>query len=246
MIRILVVDDGCLIQEGIKAILKDEPNLEIVGIASDGLEAIAKTDELQPDIVLLDIEMPIIDGITVTKYINKFLPAVKVIILSSHDEESYISRALEAGAASYLLKQSLVEDLKQAIYSLSRGYSYIEIKLLNQALNQIRANNIVNSHSKTAQNPKYRQQIQINAIDTTGDRFLSEHDRTYTTGIYKANLLPIFKASSAIEIKTAEDLCANLREISTAKPNQHQRINPKLLWTTIAIASFIISILIFK
>ncbi|MEM6611573.1 MAG: response regulator transcription factor [Cyanobacteria bacterium P01_C01_bin.72] len=130
MIKILLADDQCLMLEGIKAILKHEPEIEIVGTAQDGQSAIAQVIKLRPDLVLIDIEMPRMNGIVATKYICENMPDTRVIVLTSHKKQSYLTQALQAGASGYLLKDTLVEDLKQAIHSLGRGYSYIEAKLL--------------------------------------------------------------------------------------------------------------------
>lgn len=162
MIKIFLVDDQRLILEGIKAILKNEPNIEIVGSAQNGQSAIVQVLKLEPDIVLIDIEMPKMNGIVVTKYICQYLPNTRVIVLTGNKSQEYFTRAFQAGASSYITKDSLVEDLQRAIYSLSRGYTYIDTKLLNQAVNKI---NVI-QHNNTIQRrniyvKKYRRNIYI-------------------------------------------------------------------------------------
>ncbi|MEL6438441.1 MAG: response regulator transcription factor [Cyanobacteria bacterium J06621_8] len=130
MIRILIVDDQNLIQQGIKSLLEKDPAIEVIGTVRDGRSAIKQIGILQPDIVLLDIEMPGMDGITATKHISRLSPAVKIIILTSHDDKKYLAQALMAGAKSYILKNSLTKDLRQAILSVYAGYSHIESRLL--------------------------------------------------------------------------------------------------------------------
>ncbi len=252
-IRILLADDQYLVQEGIKSVLKDETKIEIVGTAKNGVQAIALAKKLQPNIILLDIEMPKINGIEVAKYIDELLPSTKIIMLSSHNNQKYIAQSLQAGASSYLLKESFVEDLKQAIYSLSRGYSYIESKLLNQAIDKIEANNIVDSRNKTANIKKYRKCIYIPAKASLDDR----HSATETfakpnlsKGIDKASLAPIFDLSFFDEIETADDLTASLQKISAYKTNhkntaRRSLYGKKLAIWIFAIASFILSIIIF-
>lgn len=251
-IKIFLVDDQYLMQEGIKAILKDEAAIEIVGTAKDGQEAIALLTKIQPDMVLLDMEMPKLNGIAVTKYIKQNFPHIKVIILSGHGNQDYISQALSAGAASYVLKDSLVEDLKLAIYSLSRGYSYMEAKLLNRAVNRLKANNIVNSQPKTGSKPKYRQHSQRiynrNCHTTFGSSSVSFPTNTKSTtpsdGITGKSLAPIFESSE--EIQTPEQLVSSLK-VRPQYPgvnNHRQRKQKKLLWLLLAIASCGIVILI--
>lgn len=130
MIRILLVDDQNLVQQGIKSLLDQDSDLKVIGTVKDGRSAIKQIDVLRPDIVLLDIEMPGMDGITATKYISRLSPDTKVIVLSSHEDKKYLTQALMAGAKAYILKSSLLKDLKQAILAVNCGYSHIESRLL--------------------------------------------------------------------------------------------------------------------
>ena len=260
-IKIFLVDDQCLMQEGIKAILKDESEINIVGTAKDGQEAIALVQKLQPDIVLLDIEMPKINGIAVTKYIDRFLPNTQVIILSGHGSQAYVRRALEAGAVSYVLKDSLAEDLKQAIYSLQRGYAYMEAKLLNRALNKFRnrdraEEDVVHSSKKTTYIQRYRKHIYIpsslrNCQYPQNESLVDKQTSSKKThpGINKSSLAPILEASSPDEIQTASELSANLKTLSSLaapkKKNQKQ-LRQRIIWLILAIASFILTIAIFQ
>ena len=130
MIRILIVDDQNLVQQGIKSLLDRDLDFKVIGTVRDGQNAVKQIAQIHPDIVLLDIEMPGMNGITVTKYINRVSPKTKVIILSSHEEKKYVTQALMAGAKGYLLKSSLMNDLKQAILAVNNGYSQIDSRLL--------------------------------------------------------------------------------------------------------------------
>ena len=130
-IEILLADDQFLILESIKAILESEPKIKVVGTAQDGKTAIALAKELRPDILLIDIEMPQMNGILATKYICKYLPNTKVIVLTSHKDQDYIADALLAGASGYLWKGNLIKDLKQEIYAFGKGYSGVKAKLLS-------------------------------------------------------------------------------------------------------------------
>ena len=136
MIRILIVDDLSIVREGIQAILESRPELKIVGTAQDGKSAIKQAAVLQPDVVIVDIEMPVMDGIVATQKICQQFPEIKVLILSSHENCQYILEALQAGASGYLLKSTLAENLEQAIWSVYRGYSQIESKLLRELLSK--------------------------------------------------------------------------------------------------------------
>jgi HlyD family secretion protein len=134
MIRILLVDDQFIIRQGLQAILQSKPQLKVVGTANDGNSAIAQTQTLRPDVVLMDIEMPDMDGITTTHKICQQFPETKVLVLSSHENKTYVVQALKAGAEGYLLKDTLADGLEQAIWSVYRGHLQIESKLLRELL----------------------------------------------------------------------------------------------------------------
>ena len=137
MIRILVVDDRNIVRQGIQAILETKPDLKVVGTADDGKSAIEKAVALQPNVVIMDLEMPNMDGITATRKICQQLPEIKVLILSSHEDRENIVQALRVGADGYLLKSTLVENLERAIWSIYRGHSEIESRLLKKVLSSV-------------------------------------------------------------------------------------------------------------
>ena len=131
MIRTLLVDDQKTFREFLKVSLESTPDIEVVGTASDGHTAIEQVEILQPDVVLMDAEMPDLNGVTATQIICKRFPKVKVIILSMHDSDSYAIKAFQAGAMGYLLKNTPPHDLKQTIRLVHRGYAQIAPGLLN-------------------------------------------------------------------------------------------------------------------
>jgi HlyD family secretion protein len=122
MIRVLLVDDQSTIRRALKLSLASQSEIEIVGDATDGKTAIEVIKKLDPDVALVDIEMPGMDGLTTTKIINQNFSRTKVLILSNHDKQHYIHSALEAGAKGYLLKTTSVLELVNAIHSVNKGY----------------------------------------------------------------------------------------------------------------------------
>ena len=124
-IRILVVDDQKMIREGLKALIKTEMDLEVVDTAENGEDAIKKVETLQPDIVLMDMEMPGMDGMSATRAICQQFKDVRVLVLSTYDRQEYVSRSLGAGAMGYLLKGTPAKELTDAIRSVHRGYAQI-------------------------------------------------------------------------------------------------------------------------
>jgi DNA-binding NarL/FixJ family response regulator len=125
MIRLLLVDDENLIRRGLKALLKLEADLEIVGEAENGTDAIAQVEKLQPDVVLMDIRMPIMDGVAATRQICQQFSTTKIIILTTFADEDYVAQALRYGAAGYLLKDTPSEELAQAIRMVYKGYTQL-------------------------------------------------------------------------------------------------------------------------
>lgn len=124
-IRILIADDHGLMRAGLRAMLEDEPNMQVVGEASNSEEALRLAGQLLPDILLLDIGMPGGDGIETTRRLKKMAPQVQVLILTVHEEESLLREAIQAGASGYVIKRAVEEDLIAAITAVSRGDMYI-------------------------------------------------------------------------------------------------------------------------
>ena len=121
IIRILLADDHSLVRKGLRLLLERAPGLEVAGEAADGREAVHLAETLGPDIVIMDIAMPQWNGIDATARIVKQNPRIGVIILSMHSDESYLMRALTAGAKGYLLKDSAEEDLLRAVQAVAQG-----------------------------------------------------------------------------------------------------------------------------
>lgn len=133
-ICILVVDDHPVVRDGIQAMLSGEPGIEVVGAAGNAEEALAKVAELKPDVVLMDIRMPGINGIEATHRIKSGHPGVAVIVLTMYDSEMYVVEALRAGAAGYLVKDASKELLCNTIKAVVSGGTMVRSGLLSQAL----------------------------------------------------------------------------------------------------------------
>ncbi|NJK55436.1 MAG: response regulator transcription factor [Pleurocapsa sp. SU_5_0] len=126
MITVLLVDDQTLLCEILKTWLDVEKDINVLGVAHNGREAIAKVEELQPDIVLMDIDMPQMDGLQATKIISQRFPKVRVIFLSGHDEDVYLGKSLRSGAKGYLLKNTRAEELVKKIRSVYTNVNLLE------------------------------------------------------------------------------------------------------------------------
>lgn len=124
-IRILIADDQGLLRAGLRALLSSETDLEVVGEAGNGEEAVRSAKELSPDVALIDIAMPDLDGIEVTRRLKKILPEVKALIITVHEDESLLQEAIKAGAAGYIVKRAVESELIDAIRAVQRGDIYI-------------------------------------------------------------------------------------------------------------------------
>lgn len=125
MIRILLADDQPLFRQGLASLLALEDDLEVVGEANHGEEAIALTAQLQPDLVLMDVRMPVCDGVQATQAIHARYPWIRILVLTTFDDDEYVFQSLQAGALGYLLKSTPAREVAAAIRNLHRGYSQL-------------------------------------------------------------------------------------------------------------------------
>src|SRR5207237_269817 len=128
-IRILLADDHTVVRDGLRALLERQPDMLVVGEAADGRDSVRLAEEQSPDVVVMDIAMPNMNGIEATRRILAANPATGVVILSMHQDESYVLRSLKAGAKGYLLKDSLRSDVIEAIRSVAQGRSFLTRKV---------------------------------------------------------------------------------------------------------------------
>ncbi len=137
MINLLLVDDQSLICQGLAAVLNQEADLQVVGAAENGQAAIDQVKSLQPDVVLMDIRMPVMTGIEATRLIAEQFPNVKVLMLSTFDEDRDIAQSVRAGAKGYLLKDMPAQELAEAIRLVHRGYSQMAPGLIEKLVTSV-------------------------------------------------------------------------------------------------------------
>ena len=135
-ITVLICDDHAMFREGVKTILSAQPDIEVVGEAADGKEAVEQAIRLYPHVVLLDISMPLLKGFDAVRRIRKARPDVKVLILTIYDDEDMVARCLDAGAAGYVLKDSPPLQLVYAIQTVYRGEQFLSPKVLTGVVRQ--------------------------------------------------------------------------------------------------------------
>ncbi len=136
MIKIMLVDDHSLFREGLRQLLEAERDLQVVGEAGDGLEAQRLIAELQPQVVLMDIHLPITDGVSVTREIVRQWPEIGVVVLTMHHEDGYVFQAIRAGARGYLLKSSKAADVAAAVRAVATGASLLDPVMAGKLLTE--------------------------------------------------------------------------------------------------------------
>ncbi len=146
--RILIVEDHTLLREGLSTMIASDPEFEIVGGAENGLDAVRQTFSLKPDLILMDINMPVMNGSEALKEIKKRNPAMRVMMLTAHKAEEYIRDCLQAGADGYVLKHATRDELMTAIHKVLRGKTYLSQEVSEQIVSGYKGNN--NSPSQSA------------------------------------------------------------------------------------------------
>jgi DNA-binding NarL/FixJ family response regulator len=151
VIRVLIADDQALFRRGLFVVLGTEDDIEVIAEAEDGQEAITKSEELAPDVVLMDVRMPRVNGIEAARQIRDMLPSTKILMLTVSDEEDDLYEAVKAGANGYLLKEISVEEVASAIHSVMQGQSLISPSMASKLLNEF--NSLAKSVAEREQFP---------------------------------------------------------------------------------------------
>ncbi|HJQ90721.1 MAG TPA: response regulator transcription factor [Acidimicrobiia bacterium] len=138
-IRLIIADDHPVVREGLRAVLDSEPDVEVVGEAGGGSEVLELVDSLDPDLVLMDLQMPDLDGVAATRRLRRDHDGVEVLILTTYDTDADITRAVAAGATGYLLKDASRQELMQAIRLAAQGKSVLSPRVASRVLGRMRA-----------------------------------------------------------------------------------------------------------
>jgi DNA-binding NarL/FixJ family response regulator len=165
-IRILLVDDQVIIRQGLMSLLEAKPDLHVVGEAANGQQAIAHLQQVyqtpqQPDVVLMDIRMPVMDGVAATEQISKLFPSIHVLVLTTFDDDEYVSQAMRVGAEGYLLKDTPSDELAIAIRSVYRGYTHLGPGLFAKAIAPPSRSSATLSPEIAALSPREREVLQL-------------------------------------------------------------------------------------
>jgi two-component system, NarL family, response regulator NreC len=202
-LRLVLADDHNMMRSGLRLLLEREAGFSVVGEASDGREAIEITDAQTPDVVVMDVAMPNLNGIEAARRVTTSHPDTSVIILSMHSDESYVLRALNAGARGYLLKDSAESDLIAAVYAVSEGKAFfspaISKLLVEDYVRQLRQRGVEDSYELLT--PRERELLQLLAEGKTTKEIASALNLSpHTVETHRANVLRKLNLNSLPEL----------------------------------------------
>ena len=204
-IRILIVDDHNVIRVGLRTILKAEPDLEVVGEAADGREALRLAAELRPDVALVDISMPYPagGGIETTRLLRDMLPDIRVLILTVHEDEGLLHEAIQAGAVGYIVKRAAESELVNAVQAVWRGDLYIHPAMTRALLKDVVAPPVANQAALESLTPRELEILRLLAKGYTNRQIaeaLSISARTVEG--HRANVMSKLDLHSRVELTT--------------------------------------------
>jgi two-component system, NarL family, response regulator NreC len=201
--RILLADDHDIVRKGLRFLLERQPGLDVVGEAKDGREAVRLAEELDANLVIMDIAMPLLNGIEATAQIHKRDARIGVIILSMHSDETYLVRALTAGAKGYLLKESTEWDLIRAVQAVSQGKPYfspqIAQTLLEEYMRQLQQRGLKDSYDLLTEREKEILQLLAEGKSNKEAAVLLDLS-VYTVETHRSNLMQKLNLHSTAEL----------------------------------------------
>ncbi|QOY88797.1 response regulator [Paludibaculum fermentans] len=203
MIRIILADDHAVMRRGLRLVLEEHKDFQVIGEASDGREAVALVEELKPDLVVLDITMPNMNGIEAARQISEKQAGVSIVVLSMHSDESYVLRALKAGARGYLLKESAESDFILAIRSVSAGKAFfspaVSRLLVEDYVRQLQDKDIEDSYELLTQ--RERELLQLIAEGKSNKDVANMLNLSlYTVETHRGNLMEKLNLHSVPEL----------------------------------------------
>jgi two-component system, NarL family, response regulator NreC len=198
-----LADDHTVVRAGLRTLLERQPGLEVVGEAEDGRQTVELACAHVPDVVVMDIAMPILNGVEATRRLIRQQPTISVVILSMYSDESYVMRALEAGARAYLLKDSAVTDLIRAIEAVSQGKSFFSPKisriLAEEYVRALRQKGVADSYELLT--PREREILQLLAEGKTNKEVATSLNiSVYTAETHRGNILQKLNLHSSAEL----------------------------------------------
>ena len=162
-IKILLVEDHTIVRQGLRSLLEQNSGMEVIGEAENGKEAVHKAENLKPDIVLMDVSMPLLNGIEATRQIKKHWPEIKVLILTMHTTEEYIFQILRAGASGYIVKKAAHQELITAIHAVNKGNKFLSPSISKKVIEEyiLKAGKMIEQDSFERLTAREREVLQL-------------------------------------------------------------------------------------
>lgn len=200
-LRILIAEDHATVREGIKLLVDAQPDMEVIGEADNGDDAVAEAMRLKPDIVLMDISMPKMNGLRATKKLRKFSSAIKILTLTRHSDDGYIQQLITAGANGYVLKQSAPSDLINAIRVVADGKAYLDPALTNKVMGGYARSSSLRGENKNQISDRESEVLRLIALGYSNKEIGVNLDLSVKTiEVHKANAMRKLGISSRIDI----------------------------------------------
>jgi two-component system response regulator NreC len=202
MIRILIADDHAIVRAGLRALIQSESAMmELVGEATGGYETIELVEKVQPNVLVLDLSMPDLDGIAVTKKIAPQFPSLKILMLTLHEDEALLRAALKAGASGYILKRAAETELISAIHTILRGDLYVDPSLVRKLLSDESSAAVVQSQSTETLTPRETEVLKLIVQGYTNRQIGEELNISVRTAeSHRANLSDKLGLHSRVEL----------------------------------------------
>ncbi len=200
-IRVLVVDDHAILRDGIRSLLERQPGIIVTGEASNGLEALEKISADPPDIVLMDIAMPVMNGIEATQRIKELYPRVKVLILTQHDDREYIQPLLQAGASGYVLKRSGGREVLTAIHHVYEQGAFLEPSIARQLLESYAQPVPLAAPTTPSLTDREREVLRLVIIGKSNKEIAHAlHISPKTVSVHRSNIMAKLDVNNSIEL----------------------------------------------
>lgn len=206
IIRVVLADDHVFVRDGIKSLLENEVNIEVVGEATDGVEALKKIEELNPDLLILDIRMPNLTGIEVVEKLRNYNKTLKIVMLSMHESEEYVLKSIKAGADGYLLKGSSKEEFLKAIHTIAQGGKYFSGDISSILIGQLSNPNAIIEPKKNLEEEqlitKREKEILSLLLAGKGNKEIAEalEISKRTAEVHRFNLMKKLKVKNLMEL----------------------------------------------
>ncbi|HEX8847504.1 MAG TPA: response regulator transcription factor [Pyrinomonadaceae bacterium] len=200
-LRILLADDHTLIREGLKALINAQPDMDVVGEASDGKAACQEAKALRPDLVVMDVSMPELNGAKATERLKQALPEIKVLALTVHEDKGYLQQMIQAGASGYMLKRAAAEELIHAIRTIAAGGIYLDPTLMSKVVGSSRRqtlDGVLKSHDLSERETEVLRLIALGYSNKEIASHLNISVKTVET--YKARLMEKLDLHSRVDI----------------------------------------------